>query len=371
MMNVLLVLNTGSSSMKFEIFGYDALNKLAKGKVTGIGTEARLSATITAGDVHIDRALAANDHETAMGAVIDLIDRYDDAWRMVATVHRIVHGGADFVAPVIVTPQILRRLAALAPLAPLHQPYNLAGIAASDRLSDAPDIACFDTAFHAGHAPLFQAFAVDASLRAQGIRRYGFHGLSYEWISRVLASEHPDLARGRVVVGHLGNGASLCALRDGISVDTTMGMTALDGLPMGSRTGAIDPGAVTYMLRQLGMSADEVEHALYERSGLKGLSGLSNDVKTLLESTDSRAGFALDYFALKVAQFTAMMAVSMGGLDAFVFTGGVGENAGPVRDAILVRLKFLPPFQTLIIPTNEERMLAIHGKALLEAGRSG
>lgn len=371
MMNVLLVLNTGSSSMKFEIFGYDALNKLAKGKVTGIGTEARLSATITAGDVHIDRALAANDHETAMGAVIDLIDRYDDAWRMVATVHRIVHGGADFVAPVIVTPQILRRLAALAPLAPLHQPYNLAGIAASDRLSDAPDIACFDTAFHAGHAPLFQAFAVDASLRAQGIRRYGFHGLSYEWISRVLASEHPDLARGRVVVGHLGNGASLCALRDGISVDTTMGMTALDGLPMGSRTGAIDPGAVTYMLRQLGMSADEVEHALYERSGLKGLSGLSNDVKTLLESTDSRAGFALDYFALKVAQFTAMMAVSMGGLDTFVFTGGVGENAGPVRDAILVRLKFLPPFQTLIIPTNEERMLAIHGKALLEAGRSG
>lgn len=371
MMNVLLVLNTGSSSLKFEIFGYDALDKLAKGKVTGIGTEARLSATITAGDVHIDRALAANDHETAMGAVMDLIDRYDDAWRMVATVHRIVHGGADFVAPVIVTPQILRRLAALAPLAPLHQPYNLAGIAASDHLSDAPDIACFDTAFHAGHAPLFQAFAVDASLRAQGIRRYGFHGLSYEWISRVLASEHPDLARGRVMVGHLGNGASLCALRDGISVDTTMGMTALDGLPMGSRTGAIDPGAVTYMLRQLGMSADEVEHALYERSGLKGLSGLSNDVKTLLESTDSRAGFALDYFALKVAQFTAMMAVSMGGLDAFVFTGGVGENAGPVRDAILVRLKFLPPFQTLIIPTNEERMLAIHGKALLEAGRSG
>ncbi|MGB3874826.1 MAG: hypothetical protein WA980_03140 [Shinella zoogloeoides] len=234
-----------------------------------------------------------------------------------------------------------------------------------------PDIACFDTAFDAGHAPLFQAFAVDATLRDQGIRRYGFHGLSYEWIARVLASEHPDLARGRVVVGHLGNGASLCALKDGASVDTTMGMTALDGLPMGSRTGAIDPGAVTYMLRNLGMGSDDVEHALYERSGLKGLSGLSNDVKTLLESTASRADFALDYFALKVAQFAAVMAVSMGGLDAVVFTGGVGENAGPVRDAILARLEFLRPFRTLIIPANEERMLAIHGKALLEAGRGG
>ncbi|MBN9034064.1 MAG: acetate kinase [Rhizobiales bacterium 63-7] len=371
MTDVLLVLNTGSSSLKFEVFGYEALDKLAKGKVTGIGTEARLSATVVASDVHVDRALAANDHETAMAAVIDLIDRYDDAWRMVATVHRIVHGGADFVAPVVVTPGILDRLAALAPLAPLHQPYNLAGIAASDRLSDAPDIACFDTAFHAGHAPLFQVFAVDATLRDRGIRRYGFHGLSYEWIARVLASEHPDLARGRVVVGHLGNGASLCALKDGASVDTTMGMTALDGLPMGSRTGAIDPGAVTYMLRNLGMGIDDVEHALYERSGLKGLSGLSNDVKALLESADPRAGFALDYFALKVAQFAAMMAVSMGGLDAVVFTGGVGENAGPVRDAILARLEFLRPFRTLIVPANEERMLAIHGKALLEAGRGG
>lgn len=371
MTDVLLVLNTGSSSLKFEVFGYDALDKRAKGKVVGIGTEARLSATIVENDVHVDRALSANDHETAMGSVIRLIDRYDDDWRLVATVHRIVHGGADFIDPVFVTSDILKRLERLVPLAPLHQPYNLAGIAASDRLADAPDIACFDTAFHAGHDPLFRAFAVDASLRDAGIRRYGFHGISYEWISRVLADEHPDLARGRVVVGHLGNGASLCALKDGRSVDTTMGMTALDGLPMGSRTGSIDPGAITYMLRDLGLSVDAVEHALYERSGLKGLSGLSNDVKTLLESTDPRAAFALDYYALKIAQFTATMAVSMGGIDALVFTGGVGENAAPVRDAILARLDFLQPFRTLIIPANEERMLAIHGKALLEAGRNG
>ncbi|WP_234187271.1 acetate/propionate family kinase [Shinella sp. NM-101] len=367
MIDVLLVLNTGSSSLKFEVFGYERLDRLAKGKVTGIGTAARLGATIEETGARIDQTLAENDHDTAMGAVIDLIDRYDDGWRMVATVHRIVHGGADFVEPVVVTPDILKRLEALVPLAPLHQPYNLAGIAASDRLSDAPDIACFDTAFHAGNAPLFRVFAVEAALRDQGIRRYGFHGVSYEWISRMLERDHPELARGRVVVGHLGNGASLCAMAGGRSVDTTMGMTALDGLPMGSRAGAIDAGAVTYMLRDLAMTVDEVEHALYERSGLRGLSGISNDVKTLLESEDPRAAFALDYFVLKVAQHAAAMAVSMGGIDAFVFTGGIGENAAPVREAVLARLAFLGPFRPLVIPANEERMMAIHAKALLEA----
>lgn len=369
MIDVLLVLNTGSSSLKFEVFGHERLDRLAKGKVTGIGTEARLSAEIEETGATIDRPLSANDHDTAMGAVIELIDRFDDGWRMVATVHRIVHGGARFVEPVIVTPEIRDQLAALSPLAPLHQPYNLAGIAASDRLADAPDIACFDTAFHAGHAPVFRAFAIEEALRDKGIRRYGFHGLSYDWISRVLTRDYPELARGRVVVGHLGNGASLCALSNGRSIDTTMGMTALDGLPMGSRPGAIDAGAITYMLRELGMSVEAVEQALYERSGLKGLSGISNDVKTLVESDDPRAAFALDYFALKVAQHAAMMAVSMGGIDGFVFTGGIGENAASVRSAILARLAVLGPFRTLVIPANEERMMAIHAKALLEAPR--
>lgn len=366
MSDVLLVLNTGSSSLKFEVFGYDRLDRRAKGKVTGIGTGARLNATMEETGATVDEPLAADDHDTAMGAVIDLIDRYDDDWRTVATVHRIVHGGADFVDPVVVTPDILSQLEALVPLAPLHQPYNLAGIAASGRLSDAPDIACFDTAFHAGHAPLFRVFALEESLRDKGIRRYGFHGISYDWISRVLEKDHPGLARGKVVVGHLGNGASLCAMSNGRSIDTTMGMTALDGLPMGSRTGAIDPGAITYMLRDLGMTVDEVERALYERSGLKGLSGISNDVKTLLESDDPRAAFALDYFTMKVAQHAAAMAVSMGGIDAFVFTGGIGENAAPVRDAIVGRLALLGPFRTLVIPADEERMMAIHGKSLLE-----
>lgn len=367
MIDVLLVLNTGSSSLKFEVFGYDRLDRLAKGKVTGIGSAAQLEATIEETGARIDQTLPADDHDTAMGAVIDLIDRFDDGWRMVATVHRIVHGGATFVDPVIVAPDILGALKALVPLAPLHQPYNLAGISASDRLTDAPDIACFDTAFHAGHAPVFRTFAVEETLRDKGIRRYGFHGISYDWIARVLAKDHADLAKGKVVVGHLGNGASLCAMANGMSIDTTMGMTALDGLPMGSRTGAIDAGAITYMLRDLGLPVDEVERALYENSGLKGLSGISNDVKTLIASSDPRAAFALDYFALKVAQYAAMMAVSMGGIDAFVFTGGIGENAASVRDAILARLTFLQPFRTLIIPANEERMMAIHGKALLEA----
>ena len=367
MIDVLLVLNTGSSSLKFEVFGYDKLDKLAKGKVTGIGSGARLGATIEETGAVIDEPLAAADHETAMRAVIALIDRYDDGWRMVATVHRIVHGGENFVAPVVVTPDILTELETLVPLAPLHQPYNLAGIAASDRLADAPDIACFDTAFHAGQAPVFQTFAVEQALHDKGIRRYGFHGLSYDWISRALARDYPDVAKGRVVAGHLGNGASLCAMIGGKSIDTTMGMTALDGLPMGSRTGAIDAGAVTYMLRSLGLSVEEVERMLYERSGLKGLSGISNDVKTLLDSVDPRAAFALDYFALKVAQYAAMMATSMGGIDAFVFTGGVGENATPVREAILSRLAFLQPFRTLVIAANEERMMAIRAKALLES----
>ena len=368
MIDVLLVLNTGSSSLKFRVFGYRELDVLATGKVTGIGTSARLSASIHEVGETVDRPLDGNDHDTAMSAVLDLIDQFDDGWRMLASVHRIVHGGARLTRPVIVTPEIIRELESLNPLAPLHQPYNIAGIEASDRLAGhAPDIACFDTAFHAAHDPLFQVFAIEKPLRDKGVRRYGFHGTSYEWISHVLRQDHPDIARGKVVVAHLGNGASLCALDNGASVDTTMGMTALDGIAMGTRSGAIDAGAVTYMMRALGMDVEEVEHALYERSGLKGLSGISNDVKTLVDSDDPAARFALDYFALKVAQYAAMMAVSIGGLDAFVFTGGIGENAVSVRDAIVARLGFLRPFRTLVIPADEERMMAIHARELLEA----
>jgi acetate kinase len=365
---VLLVLNVGSSSIKFQVFERASLAVLMAGKVTGIGTSAQLSAKITGAEAPVRTALPAADHDSAMAAVIALIDEHDDGWRLAAVVHRVVHGGAAFHAPVVVTPEILAQLQALAPLAPLHQPHNLAGIAASQRLaSHALDIACFDTAFHARMDPLFQAFALPGQLRDQGVRRYGFHGLSYEWLAHELARTRPDLAQARVVAAHLGNGASLCAMQGGRSVDTTMGMTALDGLPMGTRSGAIDAGAVLYLQRTLGMDADQVEHLLYQESGLKGLSGVSSDMQALQASTDPQAAFAIDYFALKVAQYTAMLAVSLGGIDALVFTGGIGENADTVRAAILARLQVLGSFETLVIEANEEKMMALHASRLLQA----
>jgi acetate kinase len=367
MIDTLLILNAGSSTLKFQVLRYDSLEVLLSGKVRDIGGNASISARFDHRNDSVAASLAGADHDAALKAVIDLIGRQDENWNVVAVVHRIVHGGARFVAPVIVTPDVITELEALIPLAPLHQVHNLAGIAASTRLAGhAADIACFDTAFHSSQDELFRSFAVGKRLRDQGIRRYGFHGLSYEWIAHVLRDQYSALYDGRVVVGHLGNGASLCALKNGVSVDTTMSMTALDGLPMGTRSGAVDPGAIIYMLRDLGFDVDEIEHALYEESGLKGLSGISNDVETLLASDDSRAAFALDFFVTKCAQFAAMMAVSMGGLDGLIFTGGIGENAAPIRDGIIDRLAFLGDFQALVVPANEERMMALHAKRLLE-----
>jgi acetate kinase len=371
MIEALMVLNAGSSSIKFQILRRDGLDVLAAGRVTRIGGAARLEARLTGGSEEALDLKPGADHEAALAAINAFLARHAGNWRMVATVHRVVHGGADYVAPVIVTPAILAELAALTPLAPLHQPHNLAAIAASARLAgDIPDIACFDTAFHAGRSELFYSFAVSRALREQGVRRYGFHGLSYQWIAHELRENHPALHAGRVVVAHLGNGASLCAMRGGVSVDTTMGLTALDGLPMGTRPGSIDPGAVLFMLRHLGMSVDEVEAELYHRSGLKGLSGISNDVETLLQSDEPRAAFALDYFALRTAQQIAAMAASLAGIDALVFTGGVGENAAPVRAAILSRLGFLGDFATLVIPANEERMMGMLALQLLDGSQN-
>jgi acetate kinase len=361
-------LNTGSSSLKFRVFARDGLERLMAGKVTGIGTDCRLEARVIETGATISLPLSGADQEAALAAVIACIDDHDDGWRIDAFAHRIVHGGASFTGPVIVTPETLAELDALCPLAPLHQPYNLAGIAASRRLAPrAIDVACFDTAFHAGHSELVHSFALPAAMRKAGVRRYGFHGISYDWIARVLAEQRPDLAQGRVVAAHLGNGASLCALQHGRSIDTTMGMSALDGLPMGSRSGALDAGAVTYMMRRFGFDADALDRMLYEESGLKGLSGLTNDVATLVASEDPQAAFALDYFTYHVAQYVGAMAVAMGGIDALVFTGGIGENAPGLRIAIRDRLGFLGSVESLVIPANEERMMAIHACALLEA----
>ncbi len=360
MTETILVINAGSSSVKFSLFDDEPeLNLLTGGQVAGIGT----TPVFSAGD---DRKGLPKDstHEEALRFILGWIEAKKHPPIVVAA-HRVVHGGTLFRAPVLLTPEIMVQLRSLNTLAPLHQPHNLAAIDILTKLKpDVRQIACFDTAFHAGHDPLFGVYALPEELTDKGVRRYGFHGLSYEWTAHVLLRDHPALARGRIIAAHLGNGASLCAMKNGVSVDTTMGMTALEGLPMGTRSGALDPGAVIYMIRDLGLPPEKTEHILYNDSGLKGLSGISNDVKTLLESDDRKAAFALDYFALRVAQFIGMMAVALGGVDGIVFTGGIGEHAGAVRENILRHIEFLRPYDVQVIPANEERIMAMHAAAM-------
>lgn len=357
-MTHLLTLNTGSSSVKFRLFGLEkTLPLLAGGKVSDIGghpvfdvrkeSKKRESYTLSE-DV---------SHEEAIDLILKWLD--DQRFTLKAAAHRIVHGGEQYAAPVKLDEGAMKYLRSLEPLAPLHQPHNLAAVdILQSRQPGLPQMGCFDTAFHARHGRLFHEFALPQSIRDQGVKRYGFHGLSYDWIAHCLKTDYPHLVEGKVVVAHLGNGASLCAMQNGRSIDTTMGMTALDGLPMGTRCGALDAGAVLYIIRTLGLLPDETENILYNESGLKGLSGLTNDVKVLSESTDKKAVFALDYFAMKAAQFIATMAVSLGGMDALVFTGGIGENSEKIRTMILRHLSFLPPFEHHIIPANEERAMA-------------
>jgi len=362
----ILTLNAGSSSLKFRVFAREGLALLARGAVSRIGGDAELSVRLAGGQDRRD-PVAGGDHAAAMRAVLGFIDAHDEDWRIEAVAHRIVHGGTRYTRSTPVTPQVLEDLAALIPLAPLHQPHGLAAIAAARHLvgEDVPHLACFDTAFHAGRDVLFTHFALPEPFFDRGIRRYGFHGLSYQWLAQVLARDHPELHRGRVVAAHLGNGASLCALQGGRSVDTTMGMTAVDGIPMGTRSGAVDPGAILLMQRSFAMPPEEIEDLIYNRSGLLGMSGKSNDVAALLADGSAQSRFALDYFALKCAQAAASMAVSLGGIDAMVFTGGIGENAAPVREAILHRMAPLGDFAALVIPANEERMMAMEAAALL------
>ncbi|MED5525151.1 MAG: acetate/propionate family kinase [Pseudomonadota bacterium] len=357
----LLVLNTGSSSVKFRLFALDeALTLLAGGKVEDIGTGASFKAGLAGAAPQAVALEGADNHDSAMEAVLNWLDAQPQDWQLLAAAHRIVHGGERFTAPVALDQEAMDYLQSLSSLAPLHQPHNLAGVRAlARRRPGIRQYGCFDTAFHARHGALFNRYALPDSLFERGIRRYGFHGLSYDWIAHQLRHHHPKLAQGKVVAAHLGNGASLCAMKQLASIDTTMGMTALEGLPMGTRCGNIDAGAVVYMVKGLGMPIEDIEYQLYEESGLKGLSGLSNDVKTLLASSDPKARFALNFFALKVAQQIAAMAVSLGGLDAVVFTGGIGENAAPLRKQILAHLAFLPPFGHLVIAANEEGCMAL------------
>lgn len=360
-MKAILTLNTGSSSLKFTVFGLSAdLPFLVGGIVKDIGGKPTFSGQLQEGVKAFTEELPqAYSHEDAAEHVLRWIGGLDKSWTIDAAAHRIVHGGRRYSAPALIDAEAMAYLHSICPLAPLHQPHNLAGIEILEKhLPHLPQYGCFDTAFHTTHDALCASYALPASVRDKGVQRYGFHGLSYEWLASQLKQEAPALYAGRVVAAHLGNGSSLCALKEGKSVDSTMGMTALEGLPMGTRCGNIDAGAVFFMQRTLGLSVDACERVLYNDSGLKGLSGISNDVKTLLDSTDPRAAFALDYYALKVAQQITSMAVSMGGIDAVVFTGGIGENAAPVREKILAHLSFLPPFEVRIIAANEERNMA-------------
>ncbi|MEZ5528996.1 MAG: acetate/propionate family kinase [Porticoccaceae bacterium] len=361
-MKALLTINTGSSSVKFRLFGLsDSLPLLAGGKVTGIGNCPQWREINALGEVGPASPMEPTlDHDGAVDAILQWLDEHPDVSELAAVAHRIVHGGDRYTFPPVLTQTELSELAVLNPLAPQHQPHNLDGVRIFSRKRPGlPQYGCFDTAFHAGQETLFTRYALPEKLYAQGVRRYGFHGLSFAWVVHRLNSEYEHLARGRVVAAHLGNGASLCAIKAGRSIETTMGLTALDGLPMGTRCGSLDPGVILYLQRQLGYSLEDVEHLLYCESGLLGLSGISNDVQSLLASDAPEARFALDYFVLKTAQHIARMAVAIGGMDALVFTGGIGENSQEIRLAIVSLLALLQPFEVLVIPANEERQMAL------------
>lgn len=388
MAETILVVNAGSSSIKFELFSVDAddrLDKIIKGQIEGIGTRPHLFAATSKGALLSDQTWTPEDVADVPAALEKLIAflRPQIGGELPAAVgHRVVHGGPDFGEPVAVTSRILSELERLIPLAPLHQPNNLAPIrAVLERRPHLLQVACFDTAFHRGHADIADRYAIPERLYAEGVRRYGFHGLSYEYIASRLPQIAPDIAGGRVVVAHLGSGASMCAIADGHSVESTMGFTALDGLPMGTRSGQLDPGVVTYLMRAKGMRVEDVESFLYKECGLKGLSGISNDVRDLLASNAPEAKLALDYFAYRIALFTGMLTAAMGGIDAFVFTAGIGENAPAIREAVIRRLAWLglrlssnannsnaacissggdAKVPCFVIPANEELMIATH-----------
>ncbi len=380
---VILVINAGSSSIKFSVFGAD-LQAGPHGQVEGIGTAPHLSVPGLA-----DRALDPQrvaDHDAAMQVIHDWLVAHHAGERNVAAIgHRVVHGGQDFAAPVRIDAAVLAALDALVPLAPLHQPHALAAIRAAAKAAPAvAQYAVFDTSFHRTQPRLAQLFALPRALGDAGVLRYGFHGISYEYIARRLHAVAPEIAGGRVIVAHLGNGASMCALDGGRSVATTMGFTALDGLMMGTRCGAIDPGVVLYLIRERGMTPDAVEHLLYSESGLLGVSGLSSDMRVLLARADDAAREAVALFVHRIVREAGALAAVLGGLDGFVFTAGIGEHAPPVREAVLRQLRWLgfaidaaaneaggprisaagPGPSAWVIPTDENRMIAEHVRDL-------
>jgi acetate kinase len=388
---VVLVLNAGSSSLKFCVYQHadaEAWRAEARGQIEGIGTSPRLSAKDGAGSRLEDQKLDASvrDQRKALDALAVWLRARFHGTRVLGVGHRVVHGGASHAAPTVITPQVMEELRALVPLAPLHQPYNLAAIdAVSERLPGVPQVACFDTGFHRGHREVADVVPLPLEIRRSGVQRYGFHGLSYEYIASVLPRVAPEIAAGRVIVAHLGSGASLCALKDRRSIDSSFGFTALDGLCMGTRPGAIDPGVVLYLVQGLGLSAKDVEAVLYKKSGLLGLSGISNDMRDLLANSEPAAQLAVDYFVYRAAKEIGALAAVLRGIDGLVFTAGIGENSAEIRSRICEAAAWLgleldrranaengPRISTResrvsawVIPTNEELMIAQHTGLLL------
>jgi acetate kinase len=386
-----LVVNAGSSSLKFSVYhrpASEGWRLAARGQVEGIGTTSRLSASDGTGARLIDQRLAetVRDGRGALDALAAWLRSHYGGAHVVGVGHRVVHGGARYAAPTLVTDEVLKDLRELIPLAPLHQPHNVAAIEAiAERLPGVPQVACFDTSFHRGHSAVAELVPLPVEIRRSGVLRYGFHGLSYEYIASVLPELAPEIANGRVVVAHLGNGASLCAMRDRKSVDSTFGFTALDGLCMGTRPGALDPGVVLHLFQNLGLSAKEVEALLYKQSGLLGISGLSSDMRELLASEAPDARLAVDYFVYRAAKEIGALAAVLGGIDGLVFTAGIGENSAEIRHRICASCAWLgveldpdangrngPRISTPAsrvsawrIPTNEELMIARHTGSLL------
>lgn len=394
MRDAIVVLNAGSSSLKFSVYEVADRepNLVARGQVEGLGTFPRFKAKDQHGQVLAEAALKSSGqgfgHPEAFAHLAQWVrEQYAGALSPVAIGHRMAHGGLDFTEPTLIDCDVLTRLEQLIPLVPLHQPHNLAAVKAVMQLRpDLAQVACFDTAFHRGRAQVTERFGLPEDLFRQGVRRWGFHGLSYESIARQFRQIAPDLAKGRVIVAHLGSGASLCAMRNGRSVDTTMSFSALDGLPMGTRCGNLDPGVILFLLRQ-GWNLDRIEDLLYKKSGLLGISGVSNDVRDLLASDRPLAAEAIEFFVYRIVREIGALTAALGGLDALVFTAGIGENSPVIRERVCQGLGWLgitidaPANQrnstcislegrapsVWVIPTDEEGVIASHTVAVIQS----
>jgi acetate kinase len=384
----ILILNAGSSSIKVSLFASDGggLVRIMSGQVEGIGTpHPHATARTAAGESVLDQTWEGGggpaDHGRAVAFVVERLTQRRPGWAPAGVGHRVVHGGTRFFGPVAIDPAVRADLEALVPLAPLHQPANLAGIdAIAAAFPGARQVACFDTAFHHGRSFASEAFALPRDYYDRGIRRYGFHGLSFEYIARAMRTVAPAAAAGRLIVAHLGNGASLCALRAGRSVETTMGFSTAEGLPMGTRCGQIDPGVILDLFDRQKLAAADVGDLLYTRSGLLGLSGVGSDMRDLLASADPRARDAVDYFVYRVTWYVGALTAALGGLDGLVFTAGIGEHAAPIRERVCRNLTWLgldldaaanaaratcisaagSKVSAWVVPTDEERMIATH-----------